>query len=534
MKVETKRVLGAGLGQRAPEPHRARSRRGLLRRWLRRSVRLQLTAWYGGALIVLLLVLGGLVYSLLAANLRRDAENQLKARTMQIAATLNVDESGMNFQDPPTQGEAILVYSANGVLLESAGGGQGSQGYRPSALPAWANQESGQSVFTTVTLADGRWLMYALPLSQAEQSTGSGEAGATQDAPGGGWLIVGRSLEPINRMLKQTLYALVLAGPLMILLACLGGYFMAGRALAPVAAITRTARRIQVEGLGHGPVSRIGMDGRQDELGELASTFDAMLARLEESFRRERRFTADAAHELRSPLAVVQAEASLALARSRRVGEYQRVLSVVESETACMGKLVTDLLTLARADAGQHHLMHTPVDLSALCRTVVSQLAALAADHGVALTADIQENITVMGDAAWLTQLLRNLIDNGLRYTPSGGWVQLRLEQCRTTVDVCVEDNGIGISAHQLPHIFDRFYRADPSRARDSEATGLGLGLAICAWIAQAHRGSIEVSSNVGQGSCFVVHLPQQGDGQASAKRHESTNTPEVPYDRQL
>ncbi|MBF6614746.1 MAG: HAMP domain-containing histidine kinase [Chloroflexi bacterium] len=485
--------------------------------WLRRGVRLQLTAWYGAALIVLLVVLGALVYWLLSTNLRRDAEAQLKARASQIVSTLNVDEGsggsgiegGINFQDTQAPGELVLIYSDKGVLLESAGGSQNVQGYRPSTLPSWANPGNGLSALNSVDLSGGRWLMYAVPIPRGESSGGSAGAGGTGGRGGTGWLIVEHSIEPMYRMLTEMLSALALAGPLVILLACIGGYFMAGRALAPVSAITRTAQRIQAEGLGSGHTSRIGMQGRRDELGELASTFDAMLARIGESFKRERRFTADAAHELRTPLAVVQAETSLALARPRRVTEYQRVLAVVEGEAARMGKLVTDLLTLARADEGQHHLAHDAVDLSSLCQSVICQVSALASNKGISLIADIQEDVTVEGDTIWLAQMLLNLMDNGIKYTQAGGWVKVQLTSGFNKVEVSVADSGIGINNEQLPHIFDRFYRADKSRTRDSETAGLGLGLAICDWIAKSYGGSITVSSNVGRGSCFVVHLPQ-------------------------
>jgi signal transduction histidine kinase len=146
--------------------------------------------------------------------------------------------------------------------------------------------------------------------------------------------------------------------------------------------------------------------------------------------------------------------------------------------------------------------------MSSLCQTVVCQLSNLASDKGVSLTAEVEQGVTVLGDGVWLTQMLLNLVDNGIKYTQAGGWVKLRLAQTLDTVEVTVEENGIGISDEQLPHIFDRFYRADKSRTRDSESPGLGLGLAICEWIAKAHGGRIEVRSKLGQGSCFQVSLP--------------------------
>lgn len=504
----------------------------LLRRariwWLRRGVRLQITVWYGAALIALLVVLSLLVYWLLSNNLIRDAESQLVVQAAQIEATLNVDESGggINYQDTQTPGELALIYGDNGILLESSGNSngssnsQGSQNYRPANVPDWAkpnNEQNGQNgqnmrgIYNTVTLPGGRWLMYATTIaSQGEGSTSSalGKSGA---------LIVGRSLEPIYGMLNETLSALALAGPLVILLACAGGYFVAGRALAPVAAITRAARRIQAEGLGRhrqssdkGKANRVGggMEGRHDELGELASTFDAMLERLEWAFARERRFTADAAHELRTPLAVVQAETSLALLGPRRVEEYKRVLTVVEGESARMGRLVTDLLTLARADEGQRQLAREPVDLSLLCHTALTQLATISSKKGLTMTGDIQPGVSALGDDAWLRQMLVNLVDNAIKYTPDGGCVLLKLESDLNTAIISVQDTGIGISEAQLPHIFDRFYRGDKARSRDSEASGVEIGLSICEWIARSHGGYIEASSQLGLGSHFSVYLP--------------------------
>lgn len=454
-------------------------------------MRLQLTAWYGAVFATLLASLGLLVYWLLSTNLRRDAESQLATRAVQLASTLNVDESGINFQESQLPGELALLYSSKGALLESS-----SRIYSPPVLPAWTSQGAGKGAYETVALPDGRWLMYAGPIAASEPSASAGA--------GAGTLIIGRSLEPIYELLNQTVSVFAMVGPIVLLLACVGGYFLAGRALAPVAAITRTAQRIQAEGLGR----RIGMEGREDELGKLAATFDSMLARLEETFARERRFTSDAAHELRTPLAVIRAESSLALSKSRTPDEYRRVLQVVDGESSRMGKLMGDLLTLARADVGKYHLLRKAVDLTALCQKVAAQMEVLARDKQITLTTDIAEGIRTIGDDAWLMQMLNNLLDNGIKYTQSGGWVKLTLARKKDNVAIVVEDNGIGMTEEQLAHIFDRFYRADKARGRDNSASGSGLGLAICEWIAISHGMHIGATSQIGNGSAFEVVLP--------------------------
>ena len=455
---------------------------------LRRSVRLQLTAWYGAAFAALLLGLGMLVYWLTSTNLRSDAENQLARRAIQLASTLNADESGINFQDGQVPGEIVLLYTNQGALLESS-----SPGYSSLTLPPWAATGAGSGTYRTVTLSDSRWLMYATSIAASERPSGAGT------------LIVGRSLEPSYDLLNQMVSIFVTLGPVVILLACVGGYFLAGRALAPVVAMTRTAQRIQAEGLGQ----RIGMEGRDDELGKLASTFDSMLAQLEVTFERERRFTSDAAHELRAPLAVIRAESSLALSKARSPKEYRRVLQVVDGESSRMGKLMGDLLTLARADVGKYHLLRKPVDLTTLCRQVTSQMQVTACEKEIRLTTGIEDRIKIMGDDAWLVQMVSNLLDNGIKYSHPGGLVKLTLTRKGENAVLAVEDKGIGMTVEQLAHIFDRFYRADKSRTRDGRTSGVGLGLAICEWIAVSHGGRIDVSSQLGAGSTFEVILPE-------------------------
>jgi two-component system OmpR family sensor kinase len=462
---------------------------GLRAWWQHRSIRLQLTAWYGAVLVVLVAVLGGLIYELLAGNLQHEVERQLAARAAEIRITLNGDEDNPKFQDVAAPGELLLFYDPDGTLKDST-----STPYRPAGLPAWANQAGSQGVYGAVTLPDGRWLLYAVPVGDEDHPADMGR------------LLVGRSLEPMYAMLQQTLSTFAVAGPLLVLFACLGGYFLAGRALAPVSAITHAAQRIRAEGLG--PGTRIGMPARHDELGELSATLDAMLTQLEAAFMRERRFTADAAHELRTPLAVVETETSIALTRPRSAQEYQRVLAVVEGETARMGRLVTNLLALARADAGQHLLTWSPVRLDALCNSVANQMSSLAGEKGITLASHPDCEMTVLGDEIWLTQMLVNLVDNAIKYTPPGGWVRIALAAAPAQAIIRVEDNGAGIAADQLQYIFERFYRADQARNRDDPAAGFGLGLAICNWVTHAHGGTLEVVSRLGHGSSFLIRLP--------------------------
>jgi signal transduction histidine kinase len=232
-----------------------------------------------------------------------------------------------------------------------------------------------------------------------------------------------------------------------------------------------------------------------------------MIGRLAQAFERERRFTADASHELKTPLAVLRGDIEVALRREREPAEYQRVLKSSLEEIARLTKLTDDLLTLARSDAGESVLDLEPVRLDLLAANARAYVASLAESAGVALTYDAPASpVVIEGDQKRLQQLLVNLLDNAIKYTTAGGNVRLSLTVVDSAAVIEVSDTGRGVPESALPHIFERFYRRTDSR--DSRVTGFGLGLAISKWIVDAHSGSIEVESREGSGSRFTVRLP--------------------------
>ena len=327
------------------------------------------------------------------------------------------------------------------------------------------------------------------------------------------FVVVGQSLRDVQRAQKQLVLLLAIANPAALLLASLGGLWLAKKALSPVDRLTRAAERI-----GRGNLTeRVEEPRSRDEIGRLAATFNQMIGRLEQAFERERHFTADASHELKTPLAVLRGDIEVALRRQRAPEEYQRVLTSSLEEIARLTKLTEDLLTLARSDADESVLEREQVQLDQLAPEACAYMAALADSAGVSLTYDPPPSeILVEGDQKRLQQLLVNLLDNAIKYTPPGGSARLALAAKGSSAVIEVSDTGRGIPASALPHIFERFYRqTDP---RDSRVTGFGLGLAISKWIADAHGGSIEVDSREGQGSRFTVRLPlQKGDGSTDA-----------------
>ncbi len=318
-----------------------------------------------------------------------------------------------------------------------------------------------------------------------------------------GAVLVAQSLADLESSLTVIRRALLAGSLLVLLLAGISGAILARAALRPVEAITATARQIA----GAQDLSqRIPVAVPNDELGRLTETINGMLARLETLFLTQQRLIADVSHELRTPLTTIQGNLDL-LRRGAAADPQMRgeALTAISDEAGRMRRLVNDLLLLAQADAGLK-LNLQPVELDTLLLEVYRQAQVIA--NGVTVRLGAEDQAAVLGDQDRLRQLLLNLADNALKYTPAGGEVTLNMRRSDGWVSVAVSDTGIGISPEDLPHIFDRFYRADRSRGRSG---GAGLGLAIAHWIAQAHHGRLEVTSEVGRGSTFTLWLPELG-----------------------
>jgi len=291
--------------------------------------------------------------------------------------------------------------------------------------------------------------------------------------------------------------------PLLVLLASLLGYWLSGRSLAPVDRIISTAKQIGVENLSR----RLEVPKPRDELRRLTETLNAMLGRIENSFRRITQFTADASHDLRTPMSVIRATAEIALRKPRAGTEYQEALSRILQTSIETSGMLENLLTLARADAGAAGLeMHT-LDLNAHIRKAQEQGAMLAAAKSLSFTSQLPEStVLVKADAVAIDRLLLILVDNAVKYTPAGGRCEIALSASETEAHIAIKDSGEGIESGELESIFERFHRADKTRSR--ETPGAGLGLAIARWIAGVHGGTITAESTVGFGSVFHVRLP--------------------------
>jgi signal transduction histidine kinase len=317
-------------------------------------------------------------------------------------------------------------------------------------------------------------------------------------------LLLAAAPETSNQVvLHNFLRGLLSSAPILLLISCAGGYWISRRALQPVDRITAKARSISISNLSE----RLPVTQTADELQRLTVTCNAMLDRLEASVSRIKQFTADASHELRGPLSFTRTVAEVALRTPEIDSNSRRAFSDIVDETAKASVLLDEMLMLARADSDSYDMAQDTVDLAVVIRDVYAKAAPIAASREVALITVLpgEHAVEVKGDFAHLRRLVWILLDNALKYTPASGQVEVSLTQQTGVVTVHVRDTGVGIAEVDLPHIFERFYRADPSRGM---VEGNGLGLSIAKWIAEMHHAEISVQSALNTGTAFCLRFP--------------------------
>ena len=478
------------------------------------SIRGRLTLWYATALILSIAVFAVVLYVARRSDTYQDLD-----RRIQSEADL-------------TAGILAESYRARGTLVEKDTAG------RPQLTPDVAAVLEVVPDYLLVTSRDGR-LLFASPDARAltfgefEQLktitnpppvVGSHTPGRYQVNPNGptmhyivravpdagdqfGAIFAGADTKSAELRLEQLLLTIVIAFFVGVVPAILVGGWLAARALEPVDRMITEVREITD---GRSLHRRLAVPMARDELGRLAETLNQMMTRLERSFTALRRFTADASHELKTPLTVVRAGVERAITRPGVPPETLAPLEETLQEVNRMTELLDSLLTLARADEGRADLHREPVDLREIIEEAGETGELLAEHAGVGIDIRLPpQPLVVPVDRSRLRQLALNLIENAVKYTPSGGQVSVELAGDNGRAVFTVADTGIGIAPGDLPHVFDRFWRADSARTRTSERAGTGLGLAICKWIAEAHGGTIEVQSRPGRGTTFTVGLPR-------------------------
>jgi signal transduction histidine kinase len=315
-----------------------------------------------------------------------------------------------------------------------------------------------------------------------------------------------------------------------LLIASVGGHFLARKSLAPVVAMSEKAARMGAQNLHE----RLPVLNPRDELGYLASTFNDLLERLTRSLEQQRRFMADASHELRSPVSIIRGEAEVALSQTRAPEEYRGSLAIALDEARRLSQIVDDLFTLARADAGQYPLRPRDFYLEELAVECVRAVRSMAAARGITLSYKPDAEMPVHGDEALVRRLMMNLLDNAIKYTPEGGKINVACARSGSEYSLTVRDSGPGIPPEAQEKIFERFFRLDPARTQDRRelgtaetpapaTTGAGLGLAIARWIAEAHHGRLLLLHSDASGSTFAAFLP--ANGAAGAESTDTTST---------
>jgi heavy metal sensor kinase len=465
-----------------------------------RSLRFRLTAWYAGLLTLVLLLFGGSTWFGLARYLQRSLTESLVRQAQQIGEDFLADmqTSGERYvideinehYAPEQNNRFVRVTRADGNTLYVSGTPHG-KGFDPAQISV-APLTSTQAATREEHLSSGGdLLIYSQPFIARDGSRFVIESGVPYDS--------------IENVLRGLLVSLAFGLPVMIAVAAAGGYWIMRRTLQPLNEIAGRAEQITSRNLN----TRLPVTPSGDELERLALALNQMIARLDESFQYIRRFTADASHELRTPLTILRGELEALIQRPRLEAEMRDTLGSSLEETERLARIVESLLAISQLDAGEAQMAYQSFDLAALTSTTVEQMRLLAEDRQLALHCHAAGELTIQGDQARLKQVIVNLVDNAIKYTPAGGLVNVWVGCKNRHAVLHVEDNGTGIPAEALPHVFERFYRVDKARSR--QIGGAGLGLAIVKAIVTAHGGQVIAESTEGQGTRLRVELPLAG-----------------------
>ena len=451
------------------------------------SLRFRLMRWYALWLTVAFAATGVLLYFGLRHYLERNLTASQTLRANRIVSLVRRTGNGQGLADeinasfaPEASSRFIRITKPDGTVLYQSGP-PGDLSFSPAQMPAPLRHPGVRKA----ELADGAEVILVTV------------------AAGPDWLVeTGESFAPALTELRRLLATLGLGFVVVAVVSLGGGFLLVRRALRPVEEIIRSAERITSQNLGE----RLPVPATGDEFAHLSQALNRMIERLDDAFQHNRRFLADASHELRTPLTILRGELEVMVRRDGLGPDQRSAVDNLLEEVRRLARIVENLFALSRLDAGQAQTEVTQFDFAKLTATTAEQMCLLAEDKHLAITCETPAPVFVAGDRARLKQVIVNLLDNAIKYTPDGGAVKLSVT-ARNGEAVCeVADNGMGIPAEAVPHVFDRFFRVDKARTR--ELGGAGIGLSIVKAICTAHHGRVEVESTEGRGSRFRVHLP--------------------------
>jgi heavy metal sensor kinase len=461
------------------------------------SIQTRLTIWYTALIVLAAVGFGTYTYLSLQHSLFDEIQTMLGRRivhlredVLPIVAEATPDAMASKIEEiysPEENDRFIRISKADGTILFRSGTPR-EQSFDPTLIPMPHDYTDKASE----------------PLKGLRQDQHILLIGLTADSGGNKYILeMGTAITPVEIALHKLILTLLLSLPVIVLIAASGGSLLVRHALRPVVEMQATAEQISFGKLRQRlPVTKSG-----DAIDQLAITLNKMLDRLDQAYQQASRFSADASHEIRTPLTIMRSEMEAILGeQSMPQNVRERIGSVLE-EGERLSAIVESLFSLARLDAGEAKIKNDPCDLSELLRSTLDQMQLLADEKNISVTIDAKQPASVMGDAARLRQIIVNLLDNAIKYTMPGGSVSIATKMAGSSVSLIVRDNGVGIPPDALPHIFERFYRADKVRSRTT-IQGAGLGLSIVQAICHAHGGSIDASSQEGISTTLTVTLP--------------------------
>jgi two-component system OmpR family sensor kinase len=465
------------------------------------SLRARLTLWYVSVLGAVLVGVCILIYVLLGRALHTGVDADLRAVTGIAITSLSNDlAEGQSVRDAAQSTAAELISDLAVLAIYDGQGRPLAEARRDDdlrvALPPLDDIPRDEPLLFTVEETRDTDDRHRMAVRRATIAPSGTEY----------VILASADLEPISDELESLREILWYVVPGALVIAGFVGWFLARHSLSPVMLMAERARRIGVENLG----GRLPVANPRDELGRLAETFNELLGRLAGSFAQQRQFMADASHELRTPVATARTAAAVALQGEHRSEDYYReTLQIIEQQTSRLARVVDDMFTLARADAGNFPVQHAPLYLDELVGDTVRAARVLAASKQVTIACKVPEQAPITGDEDLLKRMVANLLDNAVKHAPAGSEVRIELAAQADGYVITVTDAGSGVPEQARPHIFDRFYRGDAARVRgESEIGGAGLGLAIARWVAKQHGGDVSLADSTGQATTFRIHLP--------------------------
>jgi heavy metal sensor kinase len=458
-------------------------------------IKWKLTLWYGGILALILVIFSSGVYIYFRNSLQISIDVKIKSIAEVLASSMTDAHNQSVFGNFERYLENVLGRKPKGKFIQiiDASGKIGAKmnDIETETIPVSFNTMEralkGEAVYETMENVNPRLRMLTLPIMENKKVTSIVQ--------------VGSSLADFDETMRKLLIIMFISIPTSISVTIIVGYFMAKKSLRPVDQIRRAAVKISSSNLDE----RIDIKGRRDELSRLAETFNAMINRLKDAFQRINQFSIDVSHELKTPLTILKGETEVTLRKERTNTEYKKLLESNLEEIDRMSRIIDDLLLLSKADSKDMKLNVENISLRDLLADVCMNMKIVAVNKGIDLTVNELADVRFIGDELKLRRMLLNIIENGIKYTQEGGIVAVSSIANNGYAYITVKDNGVGISKDDVKYIFDRFYRADRSRKRES---GSGLGLSISKWIAEAHKGTIEVESQPSVGSQFSIKLP--------------------------